>query len=64
MKKPAAVLLQGQDMHSVMEKFDTTQSWYLPVLNKEKKFLGFISKTKVFSKYREILSSQGDLYEA
>jgi CIC family chloride channel protein len=64
MKKPAAVLFQGQDMHSAMERFDTTQSWYLPVLNKEKKFIGFISKTKVFSKYREILSSQGDLYEA
>jgi CIC family chloride channel protein len=63
MKKPAAVLLQGQDMHSAMEKFDITHSWYLPVLDKEKKFIGFISKTKLFNKYREILSSQGDLYE-
>jgi chloride channel protein, CIC family len=63
MKKPAAVLYADQDMHSVMEKFDVTHSWYLPVLNKEKKFIGFISKTKLFNKYREILSSQGDLYE-
>ncbi len=63
MKKPAAILQQDQDMHSVMEKFDITQSWYLPVLNKEKKFVGFISKTKLFNKYREILSSQGDLYD-
>jgi CIC family chloride channel protein len=63
MKKPSAVLLQGQDMHTVMEKFDLTQSWYLPVLDKERKFIGFISKTKLFSKYREILSQQGDLYE-
>jgi CIC family chloride channel protein len=63
MKKPPAVLYADQDMHSVMEKFDVTQSWYLPVLNKDKKFIGFISKTKLFSKYREILSSQGDLYE-
>ena len=30
-----------------MEKFDITQSWYLPVLNNEKKFIGFISKTKL-----------------
>ena len=50
-------------MHEVMEKFDITQSWYLPVLDADKKFLGFISKTKVFNKYREVLSSQGDLYE-
>ena len=63
MKKPAATLHEGQDMHTVMEKFDVTQSWYLPVLNKEKKFIGFISKTKLFSKYREILSQQVDLYE-
>ena len=63
MKKPTAVLQEGQDMHTVMEKFDITQSWYLPVLNKEKKFIGFISKTKLFAKYREILAQQGDLYE-
>lgn len=63
MKKAPAVLEQGQDMHSVMEKFDVTQSWYLPVLTKDKKFIGFLSKTKLFNKYREILASQGDLYE-
>jgi chloride channel protein, CIC family len=63
MKKPAAILLENQDMHTVMDKFDITHSWYLPVLDKEKKFIGFISKTKVFNKYREILSQQGDLYE-
>ena len=57
------ILYEDQDMHNVMEKFDITHSWYLPVLNREKKFLGFISKTKVFNKYREILASQGDLYE-
>jgi len=50
-------------MHSVMEKFDTTQSWYLPVPDKEKCFLGFVSKPKRFHKYREILSSNADLYE-
>ncbi|MEO6721062.1 MAG: chloride channel protein [Ferruginibacter sp.] len=63
MKKPPAILHSSQDMHSVMEKFDVTHSWYLPVLDNENKFIGFISKTKLFSKYREILASQGDLYE-
>ena len=63
MKKPAAILYASQDMHSVMEKFDVTQSWYLPVINQEQQFIGFISKTKLFNKYREILSAQGDLYE-
>jgi CIC family chloride channel protein len=63
MKKPSAILLNTQDMHSVMEQFDITQSWYLPVLDKEKRFVGFISKTKLFNKYREILAMQSDLYE-
>ncbi|MEI9912543.1 MAG: chloride channel protein [Bacteroidota bacterium] len=63
MKKPAAILYDDQDMYTVMEKFDITQSWYLPVLSKDKKFIGFISKTKLFNKYREILSSQVDLYD-
>lgn len=62
-KKPPAILQYDQDMHSVMEQFDITQSWYLPVLDKEKKFISFISKTKLFNKYREILRSQEDLYE-
>lgn len=63
MKRPLAVLYATQDMHSVMEKFDDTQNWYLPVLGSDNQFVGFISKTKLFNKYREILSSQGDLYE-
>lgn len=64
MKKPPAILFLHMDMHTVMEKFDITQSWYLPVLDKERKFIGFISKTKLFNKYREILAGQGDLYDA
>jgi CIC family chloride channel protein len=63
MKKPAAVLREDQDMRTVMDQFDITHSWYLPVLDKENKFSGFISKTKVFNKYREALSQQGDFYE-
>jgi chloride channel protein, CIC family len=63
MKKPSAVLREDQTMHEVMEQFDITHSWYLPVLDKNRKFIGFISKTKVFNKYREALSQQGDFYE-
>jgi CIC family chloride channel protein len=63
MKKPAATLRHDEDMLSVMKKFDLTQSWYLPVLDADEKFVGFISKTKLFKKYREILASHGDLYD-
>ncbi|MET0636335.1 MAG: chloride channel protein [Chitinophagaceae bacterium] len=63
MKKPAATLPHTMNMHAVMETFDITHSWYLPVLNSEKIFLGFISKSKLFTKYRESLASQTDLYD-
>ncbi|MBX2924635.1 MAG: chloride channel protein [Chitinophagaceae bacterium] len=62
MKKPPAVLYEDENMLTAMEKFDISHSWYLPVLTGEKSFVGFISKTKVFNKYREILAEQGDLY--
>lgn len=63
MKKPPATINDHESMHAIMEKFDMTQSWYLPVLDNNKKFRGFVSKSMLFNKYREILSRQSDLYE-
>ncbi|HMO62122.1 MAG TPA: chloride channel protein [Ferruginibacter sp.] len=63
LKKPPGIIYEDDSMKTVMEKFDVSHSWYLPVLDKQKKFTGFVSKTKLFSKYREILASQGDLYD-
>lgn len=62
-KKPGTVIYRDEHMHEVIEKFDISQSWYLPVLDDEKKFVGFITKTRLFNKYREILSTYNDLYE-
>lgn len=62
-KKPRDIIYKGESMLMVMDKFDTTHAWYLPVVDRDKKFNGFISKTRIFEKYREILSAQNDLYE-
>lgn len=62
-KQPKDAIYQSDSMNRVMQKFDTTNTWYLPVLNEENKFAGFVSKSRLFNKYREILASQGDLYE-
>lgn len=62
-KKPASIIDYQDDMHVIMDKFDVSQSWYLPVLDKEKKFTGFISKSRLFNKYRDLLSRQEDLYD-
>lgn len=61
-KKAPALITPDDSMKKVMEKMDITQSWYLPVLNTEKEFLGFLSKTSIFEKYREALANQADLY--
>ena len=62
-KKPRDIIYSHESMQKVMDKFDSSQTWYLPVLDREKNFIGFISKTKLFEKYREALSAQSDLYE-
>jgi chloride channel protein, CIC family len=39
------------DMTTIVEKFETTQAWNLPVIS-EDGYVGFISKSKLFSAYR------------
>jgi len=62
-KQAAEIIYYKDTVTSVMTKFDTTNSWHLPVLNAENKFLGFISKSKLFDRYRMSLSENSDLYE-
>ncbi|MBL7726524.1 MAG: chloride channel protein, partial [Dinghuibacter sp.] len=62
-KKPREIIFIDEPMKQVMEKFDTAQTWYLPVLSRDRKFISFISKTRLFEKYREIIMAQSDLYE-
>lgn len=64
MRKPAEWVLLGEPMKVVMEKFDRSRSWHLPVLDKDKRFVTFVSKNRLFEKYREVLNAQNDLYEA
>lgn len=45
------------DMISVVEKFELTHAWNLPVVDKEV-YIGFISKSKLFSSYRGELISR------
>ncbi|WP_018617423.1 chloride channel protein [Segetibacter koreensis] len=62
-KQPKEVIYYKDPMPKVMQKFDSTNSWNLPVLDAENKFMGFISKSKLFNRYREILAEHSDLYE-
>lgn len=55
MTSPPARLYDTDSMEQVMEKFDETEAWNLPVINEEGKYLGFVSKSKVFNAYREMM---------
>jgi len=55
MKSSPAFVYSDDKMESVMNKFETTGAWNLPVVDDENKYLGFVSKSKIFSSYREQL---------
>ncbi|HKM13148.1 MAG TPA: chloride channel protein [Bacteroidales bacterium] len=55
MKNAPAIVYYDEKMDSVMNKFELTQAWNLPVVDRNNKYLGFVSKSKIFSSYREQL---------
>lgn len=50
-----ARLYDTDSMEQVMRTFDDTQAWNLPVVDKEGHYLGFVSKSKIFNSYRQVL---------
>lgn len=48
-------LYDTDSMEQVMRTFDDTKAWNLPIVNTEGKYLGFVSKSKIFNSYREVL---------
>ena len=54
-KDAPGILTEDERMESVMDKFETTGAWNLPVVDAEGKYLGFVSKSKIFSSYRDQL---------
>jgi CIC family chloride channel protein len=57
MTKPAAIIKLNENLHTVLKKFDETKQWNLPVVE-DKKYLGFLSKSSILTKYRsELLKS-------
>lgn len=50
---PATIELTDS-MEKVMETFDKTNAWNLPVVDKGK-YVGFVSKSKIFTSYRRVL---------
>ena len=51
---PPETVSADENMESVMRKFEDSDAWNLPVVD-NMKYVGFISKSKIFSAYRKIL---------
>ncbi|QQS50645.1 MAG: chloride channel protein [Bacteroidota bacterium] len=61
MFRPPAVVEVNEAMDDVMLKFETTDTWNLPVL-RNGVYVGFISKSKLFSAYRNrLIEITGDV---
>jgi CIC family chloride channel protein len=55
MISPPAKLSVQDSMEKVMRIFDETNAWNLPVIDAHEKYLGFVSKSKIFNSYRKVL---------
>jgi len=59
MTTPPTVVDVMDPMDVVMKKFEETSAWNLPVIQDEK-YIGFVSKAKIFNTYRRVLQHFSD----
>ena len=55
MVSPPAKVIINTPMDQIMKMFDDTKAWNLPVVDKTGRYMGFMSKSKIFNSYREVL---------
>jgi CIC family chloride channel protein len=55
MRKSKTVLRVTDSMRTVTRKFEETGSWNLPVVNENDMYMGFISRSGLFNRYRQTL---------
>ena len=55
MISPPAKVNIDLSMEKVMDIFEKTNAWNLPVIDNEDKYVGFVSKSKIFNSYRNVL---------
>ncbi len=55
MTKPPAVVRDDETMAFVLDRFEKTGAWNLPVVDKNDKYIGMVSKSRIFSSYRKAL---------
>ena len=59
MVTPPAIISRDEKMEKVLDIFEKTEAWNLPV-TENNKYVGFISRSKIFSSYRQLLREFSD----
>ena len=55
MISPPDMIYPNEQIGSVLDAFEDSKAWMLPVVDKENRYLGFISKSRILAAYREQL---------
>jgi CIC family chloride channel protein len=60
MVSPPEYVSINDPMEVVMHKFEKTKAWNLPVVDEKEKYVGYVSKSKIFNAYRDLLVHLSD----
>lgn len=57
---PPFTITPTDSVMKVVKMFDEANVWYLPLLNQERKFKGFVSRSKILKNYRSLLKDYSE----
>lgn len=57
---PAFEIKESDSVMKIIRMFDEVDVWQLPLLNKERDFLGFVSRSKILTNYRKLLKDYSE----
>ncbi len=60
MKAPPAILYRENKPLEILQTFDDTGVWNLPMVSENNEFIGFISKSSILMSYRQLLKEYSD----
>ncbi len=53
--QPPDIIFKNEMISEVVEKFEESRAWNLPVVDKNNRYLGFVSKSSILEAYRQQL---------
>jgi CIC family chloride channel protein len=63
-ESPPDVVWAGESMELIVHRFERSNAWNLPVADRSNTYIGFLSKSKILSSYREMLMELNQGYDA